>query len=62
MLDMSDAKFFSSKKWFEIKVLGAKQSIEIVSTVNSIVAVAKIAAPIVLIGSIAVMIAVVSSL
>lgn len=62
ILDMSDAKVFSAKKWFEIKVLGAKQSIEIVSTVNSIVAVAKIAAPIVLIGSIAVMIAVVSNL
>jgi len=50
--DMQPAKFYSCKKWFDINVLGAKQSIEIVSTVNSIVAVAKIIGPLILIGSV----------
>lgn len=54
MLDLSEAKFFATKKWFDINTLGAKQSIEIVSTVNSIVAVAKIVGPIILISSIAI--------
>jgi len=46
--DMQEATFFSSCEWFDIDVLGARQSIEIVSTVNSIVAVAKIALPLIL--------------
>jgi predicted neutral ceramidase superfamily lipid hydrolase len=50
--DMADADFFSGKRWFDIDVLGAKQSIEIVSTVNSIVAVAKITLPLIIIGAI----------
>ena len=50
--DMQPAKFYSAKKWFVIKVLGAKQSIEIISTVNSIVAVAKIIVPLLLVISI----------
>ncbi len=62
VLDVSDAKFYSAKKWFGIKVLGAKQSIEIVSTVNSIVAVAKIAAPIIIIGGIIAIVAIISGL
>jgi putative membrane protein len=37
---------------FRINVLGPKQSAEIISTVNSIVAVAKIAVPIILIGTV----------
>jgi len=49
--DMKPAKFYSCKKWFDINVLGAKQSIEIVSTVNSIVAVAKIIGPLILIAA-----------
>ncbi|MFH2106227.1 MAG: DUF2070 family protein [Candidatus Micrarchaeota archaeon] len=51
MKDMQPAKVYAAKRWFDIDVLGAKQSIEIVSTVNSIVAVAKILAPLILIGS-----------
>jgi len=50
--DMAPAKFFSARKWMDIDVLGARQSIEIVSTVNSIVAVAKITLPLILIGTI----------
>lgn len=50
--DMQPATFSSFKENFKIHVLGAKQSIEIISTINAIVAVAKIAAPIVIIGSI----------
>jgi len=49
--DMADADFFSAKRWFDIDVLGAKQSIEIVSTVNSIVAVAKITLPLIMLGA-----------
>jgi len=49
--DMADADFFSGKRWFDIDVLGAKQSIEIVSTVNSIVAVAKITLPLIMLGA-----------
>jgi putative membrane protein len=62
IIDISDAKFYSGKQWFEIKVLGAKQSIEIVSTVNSIVAVAKIAAPIIILGGIVAIVAIISGL
>lgn len=43
--DMQEAKYFSDRRWFDIRVLGAKQSIEVISTVNSIVAVAKITLP-----------------
>lgn len=50
--DMQPATFSSFKNNFKINVLGAKQSIEIISTVNAIVAVAKIAAPLIMIGSI----------
>ncbi|MGV8176522.1 MAG: DUF2070 family protein [Candidatus Bilamarchaeaceae archaeon] len=46
--DIRPAKVHFAKRWFDINVLGAKQSIEIVSTVNSIVAVAKVAGPLIL--------------
>ena len=60
MADMKDASAFVDKEWFDINVLGAKHSIEIVSTVNSIVAVAKITAPLILIGAILVLLAIFS--
>ncbi|MBU0586649.1 DUF2070 family protein [Candidatus Micrarchaeota archaeon] len=50
--DMQPAQFAAFKNRFKIHVLGAKQSIEIVSTVNAIIAVAKIAAPLLIIGCI----------
>jgi len=56
--DMQEAKFFSARKWFDINVLGAKQSIEIISTVNSIVAVAKITLPLIFIIGILLLLAV----
>lgn len=60
--DMQEAKAFVDKEWFEINTIGAKHSIEIVSTINSIVAVAKIAAPLVLIGAVVAILAVFSSI
>jgi putative membrane protein len=60
--DMQEAKYFSDRKWFDIDVLGAKQSIEIISTVNSIVAVAKITLPLVLIGGLLLLIAIATKL
>lgn len=53
--DVKKAKFYANKKWMDIKVIGAKQSIELVSTVNAVVAVAKIVAPIVLLTSIVIL-------
>jgi putative membrane protein len=58
--DMQEAKFFCAAEWFDIDVLGAKQSIEIVSTVNSIVAVAKIALPLILLGAMLILFAILS--
>ncbi|MBI5046125.1 DUF2070 family protein, partial [Candidatus Micrarchaeota archaeon] len=60
--DSKSAKFYSDKQWFDIKVLGAKQSIEVISTVNSIVAVAKITLPLIFIGGLMLLIAVASKL
>lgn len=60
--DMQEAEFFSGKKWFDINVLGAKQSIELITTVNSIVAVAKITAPLMLLAAILVLFAIISKL
>ncbi|VVC02605.1 Uncharacterised protein [Candidatus Bilamarchaeum dharawalense] len=60
--DMQEAQFFSDKRWFDIKVMGAKQSIEVISTVNSIVAISKITLPLILIGGILLLIAIVSNL
>ena len=50
--DMKDAQFYAEKRPIEIRALGAKQAIEIVSTVNSIVAISKVAAPIIIISGI----------
>lgn len=50
--DMREAKFFSQKTTMGIRVLGAKQAIEIVSTINAIVAISKVAAPIIMISGI----------
>jgi len=60
--DMQEAKFFADKRWFDIRVLGARQSIEVISTVNSIVAVAKITLPLVFIGSILLLLAIATRL
>jgi len=50
--DMKDAKFYAEKRTIDIRALGAKQAIEIVSTINSIVAISKVAAPIIIISGI----------
>lgn len=60
--DMQEAKFFSDTRWFDIRVVGAKQSIEVISTINSIVAVAKITLPLVLIGALILLFAIISRL
>lgn len=60
--DLQDAEFFMDKRWFDINVLGAKQSIEIISTVNSIVAISKITLPLILLGGILLVFAIVSKL
>jgi putative membrane protein len=62
MDDMQDAKFFSDTRWFDIRIIGAKQSIEVISTINSIVAISKITLPLILLGGILLLIAVVSSI
>lgn len=49
--DVQSASTASFKTNFSIHVLGAKQSIGIISTVNAIIAVAKISAPLIIIGS-----------
>ena len=60
--DMQEASFFSDKRWFEIRVIGAKQSIEVISTVNSIVAISKIILPLVLLGGLLLLLAVASKI
>jgi putative membrane protein len=57
LADMQPAKFFADKKWFDIDVIGAKQSIELISTINSIVAVSKFLLPLILIGGILLLVA-----
>lgn len=58
--DMQPARFHSDMRWFDINVIGAKQSIELISTVNSIVAVSKITLPLILIGAILLLVAIAS--
>ncbi len=58
--DVQSAKFHSDTKWFDINVIGAKQSIELISTVNSIVAISKITLPLILIGAILLLVAIAS--
>ncbi len=60
--DMKAAKYFSDTRWFDIRVLGAKQSIEVISTVNSIVSVAKITLPLVFLGGLLLLIAIVTNI
>ena len=60
--DMQDAKFFAGKRWFDIRVIGAKQSIEVISTINSIVAVSKIMLPLILLGGLLLLIAIATKL
>jgi putative membrane protein len=50
--NMQPAKFYSNKRTLDIRVLGAKQAIEIISTVNAIVAISKVAAPLIIISGI----------
>jgi predicted neutral ceramidase superfamily lipid hydrolase len=59
---MQEAQFSSSKEWFDIKVIGAKQSIEAISTVNSIVAVAKITLPLIILCALLLIVVVASRL
>lgn len=51
MFDMQPTRFHAAKNWFNIRVIGAKQSVEIVSTINAIVSVAKIVGPMMLLAS-----------
>jgi len=60
--DMQDARVFTDKRWIDIKVIGAKQSIELISTINSIVAVSKIILPLILIGGLLLLLAVATGL
>lgn len=60
--NMKNAKAGVYKEWVDVDVLGHKQAIEIVSTVNSIVAVARIVAPIIFIFAVAAVLYVVSTL
>ncbi len=62
MDDMQSAKFFADKCWFDINVIGAKQSIELISTVNSIIAISKITLPLILLGGILILLAIASTL
>ncbi|MEW5996971.1 MAG: DUF2070 family protein [Candidatus Micrarchaeota archaeon] len=50
--DLGDAQFYGERTLVGIKALGVKQAIEIVSTVNAIVAVARIAAPLIIFGGV----------
>jgi len=50
--DMAEAEFYSEKRLIDLRVLGAKQAIELVSTVNAIVAISKVAAPIIMVSGI----------
>lgn len=58
LADLQPAKFFADKKWFDINVIGAKQSIELISTVNSIVAVSKFLLPLMILGGILLLVAI----
>jgi len=62
MSDMQEAKFFADKRWFDIRVIGARQSIEVISTINSIVAISKITLPLVFVGGLLLLLALVSRL
>ena len=48
---MEEVKFDSAEERFKIKVFGSGQSVEIASTINAVVAVLRIALPLILIAS-----------
>ncbi len=50
--DIGDAEFYGERALVGLKVFGARQAVEIVSTVNAIVAVARIAAPLIIFGGV----------
>ncbi len=50
-LDMQKATYFADRRWFEVKVTGAHWTAELISTVNSVIAVAKITLPFIVLGS-----------
>ena len=60
--DMDEASFYGERVRAEIKVLGPKQAIEIISTVNAIMAVARVAAPLIIIGGVIVVLWLISKL
>ncbi len=62
MYDIQPAKFYSAKRWFDIDVLGPRQSLEIVSTINSIVAVSKIIAPLIIFAAVVMIIWILSKM
>lgn len=60
--DMSPSTYFASSSWVDIKVIGAKQSIELISTVNSIVAISKFILPLILLASLLLLVTVATSI
>ncbi len=50
--DLGDAQFYGERAIVGIKAFGVRQAIEMVSTVNAIVAVARIAAPLIIFGGV----------
>ena len=60
--DMQDAKVYVGKEWFDIRTIGAKHSIEIVSTINSIVAITKIITPLIILAAILIIFILISML
>jgi len=49
--DMQKAAFFADRRWFEVKVTGAHWTAELITTLNSVIAVAKITLPFIVVGS-----------
>lgn len=60
--DMQEAKFFADTRWFDITVIGARQSIELISTVNSIVSMSKFILPLIILGGLLLLIAIVTKI
>lgn len=60
--DMSPSTYFASSSWVDVKVIGAKQSIELISTVNSIVAISKFILPLILLASLLLLVTVATSI
>lgn len=60
--DMVPSTSFASSSWVDVKVIGAKQSIELISTVNSIVAISKFILPLILLASLLLLVTVATSI